>query len=237
MRYKRPTRRARKARKGFTLVEVLIVMLILALLMTILMPVIGVVLLQVQFARSQLRVITLAGAVSIYKTENGTWYPGQVDSKKWKGKYTGSQVLAAHMFGFYDPENVSDPYENVKESNPEPATTPYMTYKEGMLMSGSTNSDTNNRLSDDYSTPRPIAYYPSGGGIGRAQFDFDCNSDFTSSASADLDAAEAKFEAFISDGNYSVNDDVPYNDGEFLLIGPGNDRAYFGEDDVHNWPK
>jgi len=209
---------------GFTLTEVLVVMLILSLLMGILMPIIGVVRLRLQVARSRVRVETLDHGVRSFALEHNGRFPGQADTELWDTVYTGSQVLAAHMFGYYDSANVAAPYHNVELDNPQPGTTAYMTYDDSMLLH---HDSDNNFLSDHFNAPKPVAYYPAGGGVGTGQFRFALNSIFTGST-------ESAFGVYIKDTSYGVSG-TPYNNNEFLLIGPGADRAYFNEDDAHNW--
>jgi len=225
-------------RFGFTLAEVLVVMLILGMLMGILMPVIGVVQLKMQAARSKTRIAVIDRGVTSYKLANNM-YPGQADFNKWQppdgatdplpaGKYTGSQVVAAHLFGYYDPA-AADPYHNATESNPGASRTAYCPWQPGMLMHrDSTNTAKRNYLSDDFSTPKPIAYYPSGNGAGKDEFRFSDNSVITGKT-------DIIFWNYIKDTKYAGGEDRPVNHNDFLLIGPGPDRFYFTEDDVHNW--
>ena len=210
---------------GFTLTEVLVVMLILSLLLGILMPIIGVVRLRLQVARSKVRVETLANGVHSFALEHNGRFPGQSDTELWDTVYTGSQVLAAHMFGYYDDSvDVVDAYHNIELDNPQPGTTGYMTYDGSMLFHCGSDK---NFLSDHFNAPKPVAYYPAGGGVGTGQFRFVLNSIFTGST-------KKTFGHHIKDTGYGASG-KPYNNNEFLLIGPGADRIYFNEDDVHNW--
>ena len=215
-----------RAAGGFTLTEVLVVMLILGLLMGILMPIIGVVRLRMQVGRSQVRKETISNAVVQFHMDYH-YYPGQMDIDTWEGVYTGSQALAAHLFGYHDPAQ-ADPYEDVQLENPNPSSSSgYITWTPDMLFHRGDGAMDRNFLSDAFNTPKPLAYYPSGGGVGTAQFSYDLNSAFTGSN-------VTSFGNHIEDYSHGTAD-IPYNDGGFLLIGPGADRIYFNEDDVHNW--
>jgi len=212
---------------GFTLTEVLVVMLILSLLLGILMPIIGVVRLRMQVAKSRVRVETLDHGVRSFALEHNGRFPGQSDTEVWDTLYTGSQVLAAHMFGYHDPDDADDTYDDVKLDNPQPGSVGYVPYDDHMLFHRGSGDYDKNFLSDHFNAPKPIAYYPAGGGVGTAQFRFALNSIFTGST-------ESAFGFHIEDTSYGASG-MPYNNNEFLLIGPGADRAYFNEDDVHNW--
>lgn len=211
-------------RDGFTLAELLVVMLIMGLLMGILFPILGVVRQKMQAARSNVRKETLAQGIVTYKMVHRNRYPGQSDPEKWEGTFTGSQVLAAHMYGYYREDDPA-PYAAILLDNPEPASVGYSPYEASMLMDIGSDK---NFLSDFFSSPKPFAYYPSAPGVGRLQFVFEMNDRFTGSTA---DALKIN----ITDDRYGTSSDTPFNDGEFLLIGAGPDRQYFTPDDVHNW--
>lgn len=238
MRYHMEQRGSRQlGERGFTLAELLVVMLILGSLMAILMPIVSVVREKMQNAKSRTRIATIDRAVETYKLVHRTFYPGQEDINAWEpqmdvsplpaGTYTGSQILAAHLLGYYE-AGASDPYHKIAQSNPEPSSTQYMNWEPGMLMDRGSDADGRNCLADAFATPMPVAYYPSGGGVGTAQFRFYQNSIFTGSTIN-------IFEKHIADDSYGGSEEMPYRNNEFLLIAPGVDREYFNEDDVHNW--
>lgn len=229
--------------RAFTLIELMVVVMILSLLMTILIPTIGPMLQSIQKAKTRARIISLQGAADSYQAQHGM-YPGQEDLDIWGAseevagdpKYTGTQVLAAHLFDYYDDTpGATDPYANCNLDNPEPKTS-YGHYEPGMLddfppVSG-TGDDIKNCISDTFSTPHPIVYYPSGSGQGPAQFAYALNQQLTGKGRA------SKFTSFITDDSLrtpSGASETPFKNGMFLLISPGPDSAFFTEDDIKNW--
>jgi prepilin-type N-terminal cleavage/methylation domain-containing protein len=220
---------------AFTLIELMVVVMILALLMTILIPTIGPMLQMMQKLQTRARIMSLQGGIESYQQQHGV-YPGQEDMDLWTGTYTGSQVLAAHLFEYYDDTvGVEDPYAKVLLDNPEP-TSKYANYEPDILdafpdVNG--GDDLPNCLTDTFSNPHPIVYYPSGSGQGTSQFSYALNSQLTGIGRS------GDFTSFITDDTLKTPNttgiDVPFKNEMFLLISPGPDGVFFTEDDIKNW--
>ncbi len=218
--------------RAFTLIELLVVILVLGLLMGILIPTIPMILKTVYTTRTATRIQSLETATWQYKQDEdfGGAFPGLEYVDDWEGVYTGSQVLAAHLFDYFDDDPAqTNPYHRIDDANPGAKST-FGDCKPGMLGHLGNGSGQMNFLMDAFPEPRPIAYYPSGRGMGIGQFKFDDNAFFTGS-----NVNQTDFSRFIEDPDSSGPDKQPVNRDAFLLITPGPDRKYFTEDDVRNW--
>ncbi|HUU58358.1 MAG TPA: prepilin-type N-terminal cleavage/methylation domain-containing protein [Phycisphaerae bacterium] len=215
-------RRMARARRAFTLVELLIVISIIVLLVTILTPALNAVRRSAMAARSSARISELSNGAGTYYQDNGNLYPGQRHPNvlgSGSGKYTGSQVLAARLFGYaYAKINTADPGGSGK----------YAPVTAGDLVTVNTKM---NSVSDRFSkdSPKAILYYPSRlGKTDLSQFVVGDNSPYTGAAKW------TSFNEYIRNENLSASS-MPYNAGKFLLIAPGADREYGTQDDVKNW--
>ncbi len=128
-RHERTTRR-----KGFTLVELLVVVALLATLMAMLLPTLGRAKLLANVAKSRAWIHTLGDACEAYYHEN-SYYPGQQFSDQLIGSgqanslFTGSQFLVRSFFTTLDksnPAKINFTYDVAKTS--------YVTSKEADLM-------------------------------------------------------------------------------------------------------
>ncbi len=223
--------------RAFTLIELMVVILVLGLLMGILIPTIPMILKSVYSARTQSRIASLETGTWQYQQDEefGGQFPGLDSVDYWAPDgvdpmYTGSQVLAAHLFDYYDDDpSETNPYRRVDDANPG-ARSRYGDCKPGMLGHLSNAPGYMNFLMDAFPEPKPIAYYPSGRGMGVGQFRFEDNQRFMDSSLTPTD-----FSQFIEDPNSSGAFAQPVNRDGFLLIAPGPDRKYFTEDDIRNW--
>ena len=209
------TRSPQWRRAGFTLVELIVVIAIIALLATITAPSVNRALLSATTAKLRAHVGTLANAAVLYKSDtDNRYYPGQQYASQ-LGTYTGSQVLAASIYGYG--------YDNIDNVPPPTPQSEFGLYKAEYLSTISTRTNT---LSDLAGSPRAILYYPSRRGqTGTSQYVFGDNSAYTGAAT------EAEFNAFIAESRFGG----AVNSGEFLLIAPGDDGQYFSDDDIKNW--
>ena len=148
------------------------------------------------------------------------FYPGQQDVDEWLGRYSGSQILAAHLFGY------GDDYSDIKMDFPD-AKSLYAKYERGML---DTVDGRTNVLLDDYEGSKAICYYviedPDNPDFDRL---FEQNAVHTQGTPDDLRR--------LMEG---LNMPIPQTDSQrpyrsFLLLSPGRDRTYFTSDDVENW--
>jgi prepilin-type N-terminal cleavage/methylation domain-containing protein len=143
-------------RAGFTLVELLVVMAILMILGGILLPWITKA---VQFGTSVGSAAFLSSAAQatrVFNNEEG-YFPGQKNPGLLKGSggtYTGSQLLAARLFGYPDGD--------ISSSAPS-ANSTYLEYKAHLLLpsSNAVTNNNNNSLADASKTPHPLLYWPS----------------------------------------------------------------------------
>lgn len=250
--------RRRRGESGFTLAELLIVIVIIGLLMSILTPTITAIMQQVYTANSLARINELANGATVFKEEWGK-YPGQDDYKKhsepaggsWSYSYTGSQVLAAHMFGLYDrtelpdgnPYHVFDDGDLSGPGDPQ-ATSKYAPYEPDMLKTIVDDADKKYYLtiSDGFPKARALCYYMSAQGLGVTQFHYEQNDVYTGGEKTSDTGKKpfSKFQTMIVEPRldpdiYGKTFDAAVNDGGFLLIGPGKDGEFFTTDDVKNW--
>ena len=244
--------RRRRGESGFTLAELLIVIVIIGLLMSILTPTITAIMQQVYTANSLARINEVANGATVFKEEWGK-YPGQDDYKKhsepaggsWSYSYTGSQVLAARMFGLYD-DGHANPYhvfDNGDLGDLQP-TSKYAPYAPDMLKTILGDDDKKHYLtiSDGFPKARALCYYMSAQGIGVDQFHYEQNDVYTGGEKTS-DTGKKTFRSFqtmiveprLNPDIYGEVSDAAVNDGGFLLIGPGKDGEFFTTDDVKNW--
>jgi prepilin-type N-terminal cleavage/methylation domain-containing protein len=194
-------------RRGFTLVELLVVIVIISLLMGILVPTVQSVLKTMQQTEAKARLESLSRSVDLWYKVNNNHYPGQVNPN-WKDDpetSNGSKLLARALF------------TKVEEDGDEvfPASTQYADLSGGMLFDYEADGTTHeNVLSDGLPTAMPILYYPSHLGEGN----------FKASDNKELVTDET------SDGEFS---DVS-GGGPYLLLSAGPDRLYYTADDVTN---
>lgn len=246
--------RRRRAGRAFTLAELLIVIVIIGLLMSILTPTITAIMQQAYTANSLARINELSNGANVFKEEFGK-YPGQDDYLKhsqfsapaWIYSYTGSQVLAAHMFGLYDESN-PNPYhvfDNGELDSLLP-TSKYAPYDPDILKTivGDGGTKLYLTISDGFPKARALCYYMSAQGLGTDQFHYSQNEVYTGGGAATADGKKAikRFQTMIVEprvdaGSYGPGVEVKpaINDGQFLLIGPGKDNEFFSTDDVKNW--
>ena len=163
-----------------------------------------------------------------FETEKG--FPGRQDRSRWEGRFTGSQVLAAHLFGLYD-EDATDPYHALVEDDPVSIDgcpliprSLYAKYESSMFktIDGRRYTIVNTRP-----TPKPICYYVSDANSGPRQYHFSDNEVYTG-------GSEAELLNCIGDP-YASDSSIPARDRMFLLIDPGKDGKYFSKDDSLNW--
>ncbi len=205
----RNTARLTAKRKGFTLVELLIVISIIALLASILLPSINVAINSAYVAKTRSTMESIRTAIIGYYKEQ-QYYPGQQGNPY----ATGSVLLAHAMF--------------TNSSGEFPRSSSYMSYKSDMLEK---ISGVDYTVSDGFPHAMAICYYYSRGkGTGLSQFQWSDNSTYTG-------GSQTTFESAIKDTRYDgTSSTTPYGDGAYLLIAPGAGRKYFdGADDIMKW--
>jgi hypothetical protein len=178
-------------------------------------------------SRTASRIMRLDLAVWEYKQnmELGGNFPGLEQAEDWEGDYTGSQVLAAHLFDYYAPASDA-PYGRIDAAEPGARST-YADFRPGMLGHMGSEPGQMNFLMDAYPDPMPILYYPSGRPT-ELGYSFEDNAAITGKTAEE-------FEAFILDPDVTGNFRQPVSRNGFLLIAPGPDREYFTDDDIRNW--
>ena len=218
------------ANRGFTLIELLVVIVILAILATIIAwamrPGIGE-----PRARAFLQEVSMA-AMSYASANNGRFPgqddPGQLAGSTPAGPYTGSQILAARLFGYAD--------DQIARAHPDGITNKYLSHKQHLLI---TDSGRPNSLADHSGTPRPLLYYPSR--LGETT-PLGCYKWADNSAYVGASSNSGKFSDYSTvnikqTGGQTLN--TPRNEGQFLLIGTGPNDRYFEtdteNDDNKNW--
>ena len=219
--------------KGFTLIELLMVVLIISILMAILMPVIIHVMRTMTVVKSQQRVTSLAnGAVAFFK-DNGV-YPGQSDlpatwgtglnlgfndlkTKLNAGTLTGSQVLARALFS--DVDGSGFPRGN------------YAQYQAGETLPVPGIAGKDYTIGDCWPKGQTMAlcYYPARiGETGVAMFH---EADNTAYTTGNITSGKT----FATAITHPAMAGTPVKANQFIIIGPGLDRTYFGPDDVSNF--
>jgi len=222
--------------RGFTLIELMVVFMIISLLVTILLPTINSMLATRANLRAKNRIALLANGASSYQKEYGFYpgqeYPGLVDNDNATGTtYSGSQILAAAMFGYdieTDPSGGSS--DNDILGTPEPATK-WSSYEPGILATLGPDKRPHT-ISDGFPNPMAICYYPSQmtGGSGLSQFKKIANEVYT----ADPNQGTGTNDDFTKRITHPRLGGA-VNAGGVLLIAPGPDRLYFTKDDLKNW--
>jgi len=213
--------------KGFTLVELLIVMIILAILSTIVVPAVmkAIALADDHKAKAYLHEVGLSAAQ--YAGANNQRYPGQDDigqlvGSSPPGPYTGSQILAARLFGY--PDN------QITQAHPSGITNNYMAFEVNLLI---TASGRRNSLADNSKTAKPLLYYPSRRG---ETTPLGCYKWADNSAYAGGGTSNARFTSYATS---RLGNNIARNEGRFLLIGTGANDKYFetgsNNDDHKNW--
>lgn len=224
--------------RGFTLIELMVVFMIISLLVTILLPTINSMLASRASLRAKTRITRLANGAASYQKEYGFYpgqeYPGLVDNASAVGTtYSGSQVLAAAMFGYdIETEPSGGSSDNDIEGTPEPINK-WVSYEAGLLSALGPDADKRpHTISDGFPNPMAICYYPSQmtGGNAVSQFDEEANSVYTDDPYQGTLASD-EFDTRIT---HSILGGA-VNAGGVLLIAPGPDRLYFTKDDLKNW--
>lgn len=152
-----------KARRGFSLIEMLVVIAIVVLVASMLYPALTNALRISREKETQVYVTEVSQAINQYYGEEGH-YPGQ-DNTSLLGSYsnstptfTGSQLLAACLFKYTDPDpatyaqNVVNPTSKIESDG-------YLDYKPEKLGSYPTVNAPNS-LMDGADDPRPLLYFP-----------------------------------------------------------------------------
>ena len=214
----------RRRRRGFTLVELMMVFMVISLLLIILMPTINSLIGSIACARARSLVVALSDGALLYWNEHH-YYPGQQYTNLLPGGsddlYTGSQMFGAAMYGYAFDEITGAPSPVNAFADYEPRH--LFTWNPGA-------SERRNTVSDTFADPMPMCYYPSRmGPIGRNQFKETDNDVYTTGKIGSgvrdtfLDRIAKPFL-----GGAAM-------DGQFLLISPGRDRRYYTQDDICNF--
>ena len=172
-------------------------------------------------ARTEHRIRMFRQGAFAYARDNEHRYPGQADEGTWDSDYTGSQILAACLFGYADQLDKIDSGEIQPHADWAP-------YEPGMLATIDGRPYT---LADVAGKPKAICYYPSWSGVGTEQFEWRHNAVHTGGS------AEA-IAAMVVDPHVPTEPGGPNHAvrrGMFILIAPGQDRTYFTADDQRNW--
>lgn len=173
----------------------------------------------------QTRLGKLAMSVEVFKMETG-FYPGQADREQWAGRYTGSQVLAAHLFGLYD-EDAADPYHKLSTDSSQGAcSTQYAVFDETMLR---TINGRANTIVDGWREGLAVCYYAPDETTDPSEFRFVDNQAYTG-------GDEQAFLNFMTTDR--EDDNVPWgplmyaaHSGKPILISAGADRQHLTVDD------
>jgi len=245
-------RTARARATGFTLVELLVVVAIIGLLVGILVPVVKTAIDSGQNAASMARIIELGDGCYIFKNETG-FYPGQQNFDVLKGSggaYTGSQVLAASLFGC----SLADLVSAGKEP---PMSGKYAPIKINDLDKFYTGSSWATKYTNELGTildrftdgPMAVLYYPSRLNAGSTDasnlYAYDDNSVYVARLYDDYCEAQDKEEGYsqstytnemrellYGEGYAATPEMTVKNPGGFLVIGAGKDRLYMTSDDL-----
>jgi hypothetical protein len=230
----------------------MVVVTIVLLLVAVLVPTLGAVMRAGHLARTRAHTQALSGALRTWHDLHSDTFPGQVG--RWTpigesdpnalgsgdNEITGSQVLCQAVFGDVDEPNDPNRLMEFKSD--------YL--RDEVPVRGGQTRD--HVLVDLFPEPMPILYFPGRKAYpGRVkQFRIEDNLDFlipgetVENVDADEDgdadgddlAHRLHTKASTDEGaDPGIEDNRPYNDGQFLLISPGLDRMYLTDDDVTNF--
>jgi len=225
--------------RGFTIVDLLTVILLSLAAAAVLLPLLRSATFTGPLYCPRATCKNLEDGAGNYGYDHDGLYPGQrhvrwVGSRE--GQYTGSQLLAACLFGYEDEGNLDNPFHKIDLDDPG-ATDKYAPYKEEYL---ATLDGRKNVLSDMFSTADTLfaqkdmafCYYLSR----KAPPDSPVTANLVEADNAaHTEGREAgNFAKWVTDERFGNK--TPHNVGRFLLIAPGADRKYFSDDDIKNWP-
>ena len=167
------------------------------------------------------RIKTLDRGAFAYARDNEHRYPGQAGLGDWESNLTGSQILAACLFGY------ADQLDKIDSGEIEPRAD-WAPYEPGMLATIDGRPYT---LAEVASKRKAICYYPSWSGVGVEQFEWRHNAAYTGGSPEALagEVVDPNAPAEPGGPEYAVRS------GTFILIAPGEDRTYFTDDDQRNW--
>ena len=196
-------------RRGFTLIEILVVIAIIAILVAVIVPAIidaGGNAGNRYAAKTRSAIRELSAGAHAYESEYD-YFPGQ---KRGSSLPTGSLALGKCVWG--------------TENKP---MNKFVPFKEEKVMG---TSAPNSRIPSDRSPDAmPLLYYPSKmdatGDTVAACFTVGDNSSLPGSPNLSSYASEAMNSLL----------DKPYHYDTFLIIAAGADREYFTDDDLTNW--
>lgn len=254
---------ARRPRRGFTLVELLIVIIIIGLLATILMPALQAIINRAKNVRTHGRISELQDGALSYKHEN-QYYPGQLYPELLVSNLTvstaarqagipqhgltGTQMLAACVFDF-KMKNIDEVWNPDHPDRRRHAGSKFAANRPGDLTEFNVSGEKwCNVISDRFERggqakgSMPVLYFPSRPGVdGLSQYEENDNAPFTAGAAHvnwrnRRDAGNPSFEAYITNDKLgTIPSAWPYNPDQFLLIAAGPDRKYGTIDDITNW--
>jgi len=220
-------------RGGFTLIELLIVIIVLAILSTIIVPAVISVIALADDRQAEAFIQEVSMSARSFAGDNNQRYPGQDDVGQLAGStpvglYTGSQILAARLFGYPD--------DQIGGGVPPGMTNKYLSYKVHLLIE---HKGRKNSLGDNSKSSMPLLYYPSRPGETTPS---GCYKWADNSAYVGASSNSGKFSDYSTvnikqTGGQTLN--TPRNEGQFLLIGTGPNDRYFEtdteNDDNKNW--
>lgn len=230
----------RKRTIGFSIVELMVVISIIGVLAAIMLPALGRVKVVANDVKCRAWVRSLADACCAYKLDT-RYYPGQqytdqlIGTTNDNSKYTGSQVMAASLFGLtYADLDDSDLVQHIADGTVQP-TGKYKPYTLGDLAMFNGKSGT---VSDRLSEPRPVLYWPWRLGTNdNSQCKFQDNAVYgvdSFTATSFNGSPGAYGSASIMDPK--LNQDLPLGAQAFILVAAGIDRVYGTEDDIRCIP-
>ncbi|MCD4826027.1 MAG: type II secretion system GspH family protein [Phycisphaerae bacterium] len=218
------------SRRGFSLVELLVVISIIMLLLGILMPAINRALMGAYNANSKTAVTELNGmAMSFY--DEHKFFPGQKgvevgDTDHGADCASGSQVLAYCLFGMVNWDNYA-----IDTSDPSGK---HLSYSQEKVM----EARGHDYVLSDRNTPKPILYFVSNRGnpgttIGGA-FTIGDNGTIISAGDCATGSTSLPTSTGSDDYWWSSTFGKATNYDTFLLIAPGMDGEYYNNDDLIN---
>ena len=196
----------RSTTRAFTLIELLVVIAIIMILASILVPGINKAIMMGHVANSRTAIRELSAGAHAYESEYG-YFPGQ---KRGTNLPKGSLALGECVWG-----------------DSGAAINQFVPFKEGKVMG--TSAPESRIPSDRFPDAMPLLYYPSKMGT-TADTVAAC---FTVADNSSLDGSPNLSDYASEAMNSSLG--KPYHYDTFLIIGAGEDREYFTEDDVTNW--